>query len=225
MGDQGVEPDQDGDDHQVVGDGHEHRCRELAPGVEQGGEQGDEAVAGQLRDEPAEEEHGFAALGDHIGVVVAHRVEVDDLGGEEEEGHGGGDEYGDGHRHHRRNGLPGLLAPSGGQVVDEHRYERRRQDAADDDVGDDVGRGVGQVVAIGEAGPAQGGGLGDDAGHPADARQGGADGHAQGGAGKPAAAAARRRREAVDLDIRSPDSRGRAGVLSLLLPPKGPPLA
>ena len=62
VGDQGVEPEQDGDHHQVVGDGDEHRRGELAPGVQQGGEQGDEPVAGQLGDEPAQQEDGHLLL-------------------------------------------------------------------------------------------------------------------------------------------------------------------
>ena len=81
VGDQGVEPEQDADHHQVVGDGDEHRCGELAPGVQQGGEHGDEAVAGQLGDEPAQEEDGHLLLLVDVGVVVGDRVEVDDARG------------------------------------------------------------------------------------------------------------------------------------------------
>ena len=67
---QGVEPHEHPDDHQVVGDGHEHRRGELALGVEQRREQGDEAVAGQLGDEPPQEEDGDRLLLVHVGVVV-----------------------------------------------------------------------------------------------------------------------------------------------------------
>ena len=126
MGDQGVEPQEDPDDHQVVGDGHEHGRGELAPGVEQGGEQGDEAVARQLGDEPAQQEDGLVLLLLHVGVVVGDRVQVDDFGGEEEEGDGGGHQDHDGHRDHGGDGLPGLLAPPGAEMVDEHRVRRWR---------------------------------------------------------------------------------------------------
>ena len=181
MGHQGVEPQEDADDHQVVGDGDEHGRGELASGVEQGGEQGDEPVTGQLRDEPTQQEDGLVLLLLHVGVVVGDGVQVDDFGSEEEEGDGGRHQDHDGHGDHGGDGLPGLLAPPGAEVVDEHRDEGGGQDAGEYQVDDHVRRVVGQVVTVGEAPATERHGQGHRATQSGEPRNGGADGHAQGG--------------------------------------------
>ena len=95
--------------------------------------------------------------------------------------------------------------------VDEDGDEGGRQHAADDDVGDDVGGGVGQVVAVGEPAAAQGGGQGDQLATPVSLDSVVPTAMPGGGAGQPAPAAARRRREPVDLDVGHRTSAGTAG--------------
>ena len=96
---QGVEPQQHADDDEVVGDGDEHGCGELALSVEQRRHEGDQSIASELWDEPAQQEGGHHLLLMGAGVVVGRGVEVDDRRGQDEERHCGHqhDRHRDGH--------------------------------------------------------------------------------------------------------------------------------
>ena len=183
-----VEPQQDCDAHEVVGDGHPHRRHEAAPRVEQCGGESDEPVEGDLGHEPPEQRSGDVLLApqvrgsQHPFRMVERREGVDDERCADEEEDRGADEDHRRDRHDGRDRAPCLLVRARGEAVDEHRDEGRREHAAEDDVVEHVRGRVGQVVAVGKAEEAEHVSEREDPQYTGEARHGGTAGHPERGA-------------------------------------------
>ena len=159
------EREQDADHEHVV----EHRRvrgrDEAAVRVEQRGRERGEAVEHHLRQEPQREDGHHVQL---CGPFGPGSVEREQPGDERREDHRDPGEDGE-HRHRDgedRGGRPVVVVL---ELLDEQRHERRRQNAAEEELVDDVGRGVGDVVGVGEARPADRVGEHGDAEEPGDA--------------------------------------------------------
>ena len=155
--------DEQGHDHDdVVEYRRERGGDEPVPGVEQRAREGREAVEDHLRNE-AEDQHGqHVQLSGPVGAVLAQDEQPREYRRQHHRHRG--EERERGHRDREDGRRRAFVAAF--EQVDEHRYQCRGEDAADQQLVDDVGRDVREVVGVGERGLADRGREHDDPQQP-----------------------------------------------------------
>ena len=144
------EGQEDGDGDDVVEDRGKGRGGEAAGSVQHGSHQADRSVGEQLGREQAQQISRHLTLRDDAGAVAADGVQVDDPRSRKEEHDCGAEKHAGRQSQHGGYRFNCLLLRASRQAGDEDRDERRREDAAENEVVNDVRCVVGEVERVGK---------------------------------------------------------------------------